>query len=141
MNSKSACIEPVAQYQRSGLKDKDIPNITGSLIEYMRESKPYLRRDLSIHDLSKEIDIPKHYITQVLNKHLCKNFNAFINEYRIEEFKSRLLDPRYRNYTIIAIAFESGFNSKTSFNILFKKYERMTPSEYRENLPGGDTLH
>ena len=140
MNSEAAFVEPVAKYRRSGLKDRDIPFITSSLVEYMHESKPYLRRDLTIHDLSKEINVPKHYITQILNEYFYKNFNTFINEYRIEEFKRRIMDSRFRNYTIIAIAFESGFNSKTSFNILFKKHERMTPSKYRESLLEGENV-
>ncbi len=76
--------------------------------------------------------IPRHYITQILNEKHKKNFFTFINEYRVKEVIERLIDPRYRHYTILAIAFDSGFNSKTTFNSIFKTQTGLTPSEFRD---------
>ena len=122
------------KYERSGLKKNEALNILKVLIDYMKENKPYLKSDLTISNLSKEIYIPKHYISQVINEKLNKNFNTFINEYRVKEFKQRLVNPTNAHFTIIALAFESGFNSKTSFNMIFKKIEKVTPSEFRKSI-------
>ena len=63
-----------------------------------------------------------------------KSFPDFINQYRIEEAKKRLLDPAKKHYTVLAIAEEVGFNSKSSFNNVFKKHVKMTPSEFRKSF-------
>ena len=63
-----------------------------------------------------------------------KNFYTLVNDYRIEEVKRRLEDPRYRNLTILAIAYDSGFNAKSSFNTIFKEQTGMTPSEYQKQV-------
>jgi AraC-like DNA-binding protein len=120
------------KYTRSGLRDKQAREYLAKLISYMESRKPYLDRNLSIYDLSKQTRIPRHYITQVLNEFHGKNFFSFINEYRVKEVIERFGDPKYNNFTILAIAFDSGFNSKATFNSIFKAQTGMTPSEYRE---------
>ena len=66
----------------------------------------------------------------MINEHMGKNFYTLVNDYRIEEVKRRLQDPEYSNLTILAIAYDSGFNSKSSFNTIFKEKTGMPPSEY-----------
>jgi AraC-like DNA-binding protein len=124
------------KYIKSGLKDDQASIYLENLISYMEEKKPYLDRDLSIQDLSSLTGIPRHHITQVLNEKHGKNFFTFINEYRIKDVISRFGDPKNNNFTILAIAFDSGFNSKTTFNSIFKSQTGMTPSEYREKATG-----
>jgi len=102
----------------------------------METEKPYLDRDLSIQNLSVITGIPRHHITQVLNEKHGKNFFTFINEYRVKEVISRFGDPANNNFTILAIAYDSGFNSKTTFNAIFKSITGLTPSEYREKSTG-----
>ena len=103
----------------------------------MQEKKPYLDLELTIHDISQELKIPRHYLTQIINEKLNKNFYQFINEYRVEEVKRLLQDPAYKKYTFTAIAFEAGFNSKSSFNSVFKETVGKTPTEYRRlNIEG-----
>ena len=118
------------KYQRSGLKNKDVTRYIKKIEEFMQKEKPYLDRELTIYDLSDRLDIPRHFISEVINEHMGKNFYNLVNEYRVEEVKQRLLDPVYRNLTILAIAYDSGFNSKSSFNTIFKEKTGMTPSEY-----------
>lgn len=120
------------KYKRSGLKDKDAERYFKDLLRIMDTEKPYLNEKLSIQDLSDILKISRHYLTQVINEKLHKNFYTFINEYRLKEVKKRMLSDKYKNYTILSIAFESGFNSKSTFNTLFKNYTGMTPSEYRK---------
>jgi AraC-like DNA-binding protein len=124
------------KYIKSGLKEKQALEYLERLISYVEGNKPYLNRDLSIYDLSRMTGIPRHYITQILNEKHKKNFFTFINEYRIKEFIERLKDPRFNHYTILAIAYDAGFNSKTTFNAIFKNHTGLTPSEFKERSTG-----
>ena len=129
-----------SKYEKSGLKNKDARKYLDQLLKYMEEKKPYLDVDLSIHDVSDELEIPRHYLTQVINGMLGKNFYNFINEYRIEEVKKLLADEAYSKYTLTSIAFEAGFNSKSSFNSVFKTATGMTPSQFKDaHLNGLDS--
>jgi AraC-like DNA-binding protein len=82
--------------------------------------------------LAEETEIPAHYLSRIINEHHGQNFFDFINSFRIEEFKRRLADPHYKNFTLLAIAFDCGFNSKSAFNRFFKKVEGISPSEYKK---------
>ncbi|MGD0581705.1 MAG: AraC family transcriptional regulator [Bacteroidales bacterium] len=124
------------RYSRSGLREDQADEYLKKLISYMENDRPYLNRDLSIHDLSSLTDIPRHYITQVLNEKYGRNFFTFINEYRVKEVISMFADPKFNHYTILAIAYDAGFNSKTTFNSIFKSQTGQTPSAYREKLTG-----
>jgi len=124
------------KYTRSGLKDAQADEYLARIIKYVEEKRPYLDRNLSVQDLADATDIPRHHITQVLNERHKKNFFTFINEYRVKEVIDRYKDPKNNNFTILAIAFDSGFNSKTTFNSIFKSQTGMTPSEYREKATG-----
>jgi len=128
------------KYEKSGLKKKDARQYLDILMQYMEDKKPYLDVDLSIHDVSDELEIPRHYLTQVINGMLGKNFYTFINEYRIEEVKKLLIDKNYSKFTLTSIAFEAGFNSKSSFNSVFKTATGMTPSQFKDaHLNGIDS--
>jgi len=124
------------KYSKSGLKDAQAEKYLGKLLSYMETNKPFLDGDLTIHDLSAKTGIARHHITQVLNEKYKRNFFTFINEYRVKEVMQRFSDPKFNNYTILAIAMDSGFNSKTTFNSIFKGQTGQTPSEYREKLTG-----
>ena len=124
------------KYIRSGLKETQAEKYLARLLAYMEAKKPYLDGNLTIHDLSQKTGISRHHITQVLNETYRKNFFVFVNEYRITEVIKRFNDPQYINYTILAIALDSGFNSKTTFNSFFKSQTGQTPSNYREKIAG-----
>jgi AraC-like DNA-binding protein len=129
---KEPAADPEPKYERSGLKEKDAREYLQRVLDFMKKEKPYLDVDLTIHDISAELDIPRHYLTQVINGMLGKNFYTFINEYRIEEVKKLLVSDDYSKYTLTSIAYDAGFNSKSSFNSVFKKSTGMTPSQFRE---------
>ena len=118
------------KYSRSGLKSRDIGKIRNDILEYMEKNKPYLNRELSISDVAADLHISRHFITEVINNHMGKNFYYLINQYRVEEVKRRLHDSKYKNLTILAIAYDSGFNSKSAFNTIFKEMTGKTPSQY-----------
>ena len=101
------------------------------LTVYLETEKPFHDSSLTIEIISNALNISKHYITQMLNQKLSKNFYNFINEYRIKEAMEKLSDKIYSKYTVIEIAYEVGFNSKSVFNRFFKEYTCLTPTEYR----------
>jgi len=129
--SDSVIIEKQEHYARSGLKDSMADQYLERLLKSMDQEKLYLNSNLTINDLSKATGIPKHHITEVLNERHGKNFFTFINEYRVREVFKRIEDPHFQHYTILAIAFDSGFNSKSTFNSFFKSFTGKTPSQYR----------
>ncbi|MBW7674181.1 helix-turn-helix domain-containing protein [Chryseobacterium chendengshani] len=96
----------------------------------MDEAKPHLEPSLNLVSLSSLLEIHPNHLSQVLNEELNQSFYKFMNSYRIEESKELLLNPLYEHYTIEAIARESGFNSKSTFNKVFRDIMGQTPSEY-----------
>lgn len=121
------------KYVKSGLREDQAEQYLQKLIACMETRRPYLDSSLTIHDLSALTGIPRHYITEVLNEKHKRNFFTFINEYRLKEVIKRMSGPEFRNYTILAIALDSGFNSKSTFNTFFKNFTGKTPSEYRND--------
>lgn len=118
------------KYAKSGLSDHLSQSIAGQLSDYMTVQKPYLDSDLTIQDLSAMLSLPKHQLSQVINTEFGSNFYEFINRHRLEAFKKQVLDPANSHLSILGIALECGFNSKATFNQVFKKTEGMTPSEF-----------
>jgi len=128
-------LEPDAKkYQRSGLKNEDVADLVNMIRKYMVIKKPYLDRDLTIYDLSSQLKISRHTLSEVINEHMGMNFYNLVNEYRVKEVKNRMKSEDYRQLTILAIAYDSGFNSKSSFNTIFKDKTGQTPSEYLAEL-------
>ena len=122
------------KYVKSGLKKEDAKSYVENLIKYMDESKVWKDSELSIAKLASQTSISKHQLSEVLNEYLGKNFYVFVNEYRVEYAKQLLMKKEYNNWSIIAIAYECGFNSKTAFNNFFKKHTQQTPSEFKKLL-------
>jgi len=100
----------------------------------MAKEKPYLDPEINMNDFADQLSIPSSYVSQIINERLQSNFMDFINKYRIEEAKERLVDDSFKHYTIVTIAYDSGFNSKTTFYSAFKKHVGSTPSQYRKSV-------
>ena len=101
------------------------------LLKSLVENKPYLKSDIKLLDIAIELYIAPHILSNVINKYFHMNYFDLINSYRVKYAGEMLLDSKYSNYNILAIAFESGFNSKSSFNRIFKKHTGLTPTEYQ----------
>ncbi len=123
---------PVRKYQGSSLNDKDKSEFARKIQSYIEKEKLYLNPNLTIESLADTLNINRYYISQVINEQMGKNFSDFINHYRVEETKALLQDPKKDHYKILAIGYEAGFNSKTTFNTTFKKFTGMSPSQYRK---------
>lgn len=122
----------LSKYERSGLSEESSEKYLQELLVLMNEKKLYLNSSLTLAELAEQLLISSHNLSEVINSKLGKNFYDFINYYRVEEFKQRIKNPEFTNYSLLAIAYESGFSSKTTFNTIFKKYTGTTPSEYRK---------
>lgn len=105
-------------------------NYTKKLTRFITEEEPFLIPNLSLRSLAEQLEIHPNKLSWLLNERIGKNFNEFINHYRIEYFKKLALDKANSHISLIGLAYESGFNSKTVFNTYFKKETGMTPKEY-----------
>lgn len=114
------------------LSKQAIKGYIDKMEQLMKGEQLFLNENLSLRDFSQEIKADPNLVSHILNNHLNKNFYEFINAYRIEEAKKRLSNPKYKHLTILAIALASGFNSKTSFNRVFKQMTGLTPSEFQK---------
>jgi AraC-like DNA-binding protein len=121
-------------------KTENLPEIEPAVAEYiaqlkgyMEDHKPYLDNQLNLQKLSELSGIPAYKISELLNQHIGYNFFDFVNRHRVEEWK-RLVREHPTAATIQELAFQVGFNSKSSFNAAFKKHTGQTPSEYRAGL-------
>lgn len=122
-NSKN---EKIIRHNGAGYKKE-----ASALEKIMIEKKPYLEPMLTIHDLAELLKLPSHQLSKVIHKEFGKNFYEYINQYRIESFKELVLTEKYKSFTILAIALECGFNSKSAFNRIFKEQTGITPREYK----------
>jgi len=120
------------KYFTSSLSSADKTRIAGAIEEAMRLHKSYLELELKLDILAEQVNIPKHHISQTLNEHMNYSFQDFVNFYRIEEAKRLLCDPSHQHKTVLALAFEAGFNSKAVFNRVFKQATGLTPSVFRK---------
>jgi len=116
------------------LDDQNVRFYTNQLIDHLTKEKPYLDAGLSLRSLAEQINIRPDQLSWLLNEGIGKNFNEFINHYRIENFKSLAKDPENTKLTIMGLAYDSGFNSKTVFNTYFKKETGLTPSQYMNRM-------
>lgn len=120
-----------AKYEKSGMDPALAVRYKNALLSLMDSEQLYRQGDLTLLDLSSALSISPHNLTEVINTQVGQNFYDFVNGYRVDEAKKRLANPDYDHLTILAIASDSGFNSKSSFNALFKKHTGLTPSQFK----------
>ncbi|WP_116770537.1 helix-turn-helix domain-containing protein [Maribacter litoralis] len=118
------------KYKQALLDSNEIKKYSKELEQIMIDYKLYLNPDLSLKDLASYLELPANYVSQLLNLGFQKNFSEYVNTYRINEFKERVLLEENKGLTLMAVAYDSGFNSKTVFNTFFKKIEGITPNTY-----------
>ena len=134
ITTQSVKESPPNQYQKSGLKKEESENHLKQLMNYMDEKTPYLDGKLSLKEVALALEISTNHLSQVINENLEKNFFDFVNGYRVDLVKEKMSDPSNKNFTLLALAYDCGFNSKSSFNSIFKKYTELTPSQYLNTL-------
>lgn len=128
---ESADANATVKYERSGLSDEAAERYLASLKRLMEEQRIYRNSGLTLSELSDQLGVSPHNLSEVINKKLGRNFYDLVNGYRLEEVKRDLTDPAKAHLKILSIAFDAGFNSKATFNTFFKEQTGTTPSEFR----------
>lgn len=113
------------------VEDSELYILKERLLQLMENEQPYLNSELNLVKLAGQMGLSTHQLSYVINTAFGENFFNFINRYRVRKAKELLKNPAYDRFNILVIGYESGFNSKTSFNTTFKKMTDYTPSEYR----------
>jgi AraC-like DNA-binding protein len=123
--------ESIPQADRSA----EIPKGEVERVEaYMHEHKPYLHPELNLSDLAESLEMTRAQLSQVINTGFNKNFNDFVNGFRVAEFKEQLNQGKHKQLSLLGIAYDCGFNSKATFNRVFKKLTLTSPTEFLNSI-------
>lgn len=121
-------------YAKSGLTSDKIRILAEKLSKVMETKKPFLNEDLNLTLLAELSETTQTQLSQVVNQYFEMNFYDFVNQYRVEEAKKMLSSPEFNHLSVLGIAFDCGFKSKSSFNRYFKKYTGVSPSQFKNTL-------
>ena len=124
-------IELAGQSSSEQAYSKSTTSLIDQIVRLMTEEKVYKCQHLDLKSLSERLQAPSYLVTKAMNEGLGLNFYELINRYRVEEVKALLINHDHKRFTLMAVAFDAGFNSKTTFNTVFKKMTGVTPSLYR----------
>lgn len=127
----SKLVKPIRKTYRA-INSDEIAQKINRLQQLMDEDHIYLNPNLSLETLAQQINTHPKTLSFILNEEIGKNFNDYINDFRVNEVKKRLVDPSHSHFTLLAIAYDCGFQSKSTFNTVFKKSVGITPSAYRK---------
>lgn len=122
------------KYETSSLKSQKASLYKARLEEVMKNEKPFLNPELTLQALADLIQVQPHHVSQVINQEFQKSYADYINGFRLEEAAEKLKNPKYNQLKISSLAYDSGFNSQPTFNTLFKKVYKETPSQYRKRF-------
>lgn len=125
-------LQAAAKYAGSALTVAEKTALADRLKHFMETEKPYLEPELTLEQLAAKISVKPKILSQVINEVIQQNFFEFVNQYRIEAAMRLLTNPPDKKITVLEVLYEVGFNSKSSFNTLFKKHTGLTPSEFRK---------
>lgn len=123
----------ISKSARPRLSASELSESMSALSRHMEEHRPYLKGELTLVELADQLGWSRYRLSAVLNEGVEKSFFDFINAYRVAEVKRQLREPKYRTVTLLSVALDAGFNSKTTFNTVFKKFEGMSPSQFRKS--------
>jgi AraC-like DNA-binding protein len=122
----------VENIQKEKFNDSELETWKAKILKLMQDEKLYLQPELNLSDIANRLKTNISVLSGVVNNAFGKNFNDFVNEYRVKEFQERIQLPENKNITLLGIAFDCGFNSKATFNRSFKKFTGKAPKEFLE---------
>jgi AraC-like DNA-binding protein len=125
-----------SRYDRSGLSEREAAALKAALVRFMEQDRPWRDSALTLADLAGRLATTPHKLSEVLNAQLEQTFYDFVNGYRVRDVQRRIESDDARNLTILSLALDAGFASKSTFNDVFKKHTGLTPSEYRRSVAG-----
>jgi AraC-like DNA-binding protein len=118
--------------QKEKFNEEELETWKAKILKLMQDEKLYLQPELNLSDIANRLKTNISVLSGVVNNAFGKNFNDFVNEYRVKEFQERIQLPENKNITLLGIAFDCGFNSKATFNRSFKKFTGKAPKEFLE---------
>jgi len=121
---------------RSGLGEREAARLKAELLALMAREHPHRDPELTLASLAELLNSTPHKISELLNAELGQTFYDFVNGYRVEEVRLRLAEPKAKHLSVLTLAMDAGFASKSTFNDVFKKRTGQTPSTYRKALAG-----
>lgn len=131
-NAEEFEAESTTKKTKAAINEEKVDDLARRIMLLMEEEKIYQETELTLQQLAGKLEVPTYQVSLALKEGLKRNFYDLINGYRVEEAKRLLLDSKNSNYTILSVGFEAGFNSKTTFNTVFKKFTGLTPTDFRE---------
>ena len=130
---KSLLAQANTRYQSSSLAQAEVDATIASLHRLMQEQQIFRNQKLTVNEVATELQISRQQLSEILNSHMGIRFQDLLNQYRVEAFITCLAEEQYQHYTLLGIANEVGFSSKSTFNAIFKKLKGMTPSQYKKS--------
>ena len=124
--------QPRIRYRNSTMTESEQRALVEQVRRFMLTERPHLNKDLTLTTLADGLRLSPSQLSQVLNEGFGENFYTFVNRHRVEESKRLLIDPAFAHYNILGIAFEAGFNSKSTFNKTFREMVGQSPSDYQK---------
>jgi AraC-like DNA-binding protein len=121
-------VKTESEYKKSSLKADVARQKHHELLELMTSDEPYLNPKLTLSELAQSLSMSNNHLSQVINQYEEMNFHDFVNKYRVEEFIRKAQSNN--SFGLLGHAYDSGFNSKSTFNSVFKKFKSTTPSQY-----------
>lgn len=118
----------------NSLSKTEIDDLKKRLYEVLEGKEVYKQKDLTLADLAMELETSDKKISALMNEHLHTNFYDLVNSHRVASVKEKLVNPAYQKYSILGIAQECGFSSKSGFNRVFKKHTGMSASAYKASV-------
>ena len=123
-----------SRYSKSGLDTDKSKELFEKLNNAMKQDKFYLDGKLTLASLASKMNVSTNHVSQAINENSDMNFFDYVNSYRVKEVKELIMNINFSHYTLLGIGIECGFNSKSSFNQIFKEHTGMTPSQYKRSL-------
>ena len=125
------------KYAHSNLTEAEINSLSEKVKYWVQEQKLFLRGDFSLEVLATQTGFTKHKLSQFFSAHLQESFNDYVNRKRVDLFKQKIAQNENEQFTLLALAYDSGFQSKSSFNYVFKKFEGLSPRQYAQSIQKG----
>jgi AraC-like DNA-binding protein len=123
-----------SRYERSGLSEREAVALKNALLSTMDKERPWQNSELTLADLARRLSTTPHKLSEVLNSKVEQTFYDFVNGYRVRDVQRRIGEEKAQNLTLLSLALDAGFASKSTFNDVFKKHTGRTPSDYRRSV-------